>query len=144
MRVRAATVADLPVLTAMWRALGEESSRTPYGPTRFEDLAPPGHSVLDEYLVLVADDGAACGCVLASLARPDVGYVFGLYVRPSARRRGIGRLLLRAAAGALRERGAAWLLLDVDRGNEPASGFYERLGFEEAGRRLAVAVDRLA
>jgi ribosomal protein S18 acetylase RimI-like enzyme len=141
--VRVATEADLPALVAMWRALGEESSRTPYGPTRFDELAPKDRSLLDEYLVLVADDGAVCGCVLASLVRSDIGYVFGLYVRPAARRRGVGRELLRAAAAALRERGAAWLLLDVDRGNEPADGFYERLGFEEAGRRLAVEVERL-
>jgi ribosomal protein S18 acetylase RimI-like enzyme len=142
-RVRAATPADLPALVAMWRALGDESSRTPYGPTRFEELAPAGRSVLDEYLALVADDGAVCGCVLASLVRSDVGYVFGLYVRAPARRRGVGRELLRAAAAALAERGAVWLLLDVDGGNEQAAGFYEALGFREAGRRLTVEVDRL-
>jgi ribosomal protein S18 acetylase RimI-like enzyme len=142
-RVRAATEADLPALVAMWRALGDESSRTPYGPTRFEELAPAGRSVLDEYLALVADDGATCGCVLASLVRSDVGYVFGLYVRPAARRRGAGRQLLGAAAAALRERGALWLLLDVDGGNEEAAGFYHALGFQEAGRRLTVEVERL-
>jgi ribosomal protein S18 acetylase RimI-like enzyme len=141
--VRAATAADLPAVVAMWHALGEESPRTPYGPTPFEELTPGGRSVLDEYLVLVADDGAVCGCVLASLVRTDVGYVFGLYVRPAARRRGVGRELLRAVAAALRDHGARFLLLDVDGGNEQATGFYERLGFEEAGRRLTVAVDRL-
>jgi ribosomal protein S18 acetylase RimI-like enzyme len=141
--VRVATEADLPALVAMWRALGEESTRTPYGPTPFDELSPGGRSVLDEYLVLVADDGAVCGCVLASLVRTDVGYVFGLYVRPAARRRGVGRKLLREIAAVLRDRGAAFLLLDVDHGNEQASGFYERLGFVEAGRRLTVEVDRL-
>ena len=77
------------------------------------------------------------------MARSDVGYVFGLYVRPAARRRGAGRALLRAVSAVLREQGAKWVLLDVDRGNDGALAFYERIGFEEAGRRLVVDLDRL-
>jgi ribosomal protein S18 acetylase RimI-like enzyme len=141
--MRAATEADLPAIAALWRALNDEASLAPYGPTTLEEIWPDGGSLLEEYLVLIADDGATCGCVLAGMARRDVGYVFGLYVRPAARRRGAGRELLRAVAGVLRERGARWVLLDVDRGNDGAEAFYDRLGFEQAGRRLTVDVDRL-
>jgi ribosomal-protein-alanine N-acetyltransferase len=141
--VRAATQADLPAIASLWRALNDEASLAPYGATALEEIWPDGESLLEEYLVLIADDGAACGCVLAGMARRDVGYVFGLYVRPAARRRGAGRELLRAAAAVLRERGARWVLLDVDLGNDGAEAFYARLGFEQAGRRLTVDVDRL-
>lgn len=56
------------------------------------------------------------------------GFVWGLYVEPDARGRGMGAALLDAAIAAARgtfER----LTLTVARGNEPALALYRRFGF---------------
>ena len=55
-------------------------------------------------------------------------YLEDLYVRPEERGRGVGRALLSHVARVARERGCVrmeWAVLDW---NEPAIGFYRRLG----------------
>ena len=88
-------------------------------------------------------EGRLVGCALAARTRQDVGHVFGLYVRPQARRQSIGRDLMHAAAVVLRERGARWVVVDVDFGNDGAMDFYAELGFEATGERLTIEVDEL-
>ena len=58
-------------------------------------------------------------------------YLEDLLVRPAHRRRGYGRALLLAVARIAQERGCGrfeWMALDW---NEPAIGFYERLGAQQ-------------
>jgi GNAT superfamily N-acetyltransferase len=55
-------------------------------------------------------------------------YLEDLYVRPSARGRGIGRQLLTHLAALARARGCPRLEWSVLDWNEPAIGFYRRLG----------------
>lgn len=52
------------------------------------------------------------------------------YVSPESQGQGVGRALLRAAAGQARRQGAAVLRLNSTRS---ALGFYERLGLQRAG-----------
>ncbi len=52
-----------------------------------------------------------------------------LFVEASARRRGIGRLLLRAAADFARSDGALRLELETDHDNAAAQALYESLGW---------------
>jgi len=52
-----------------------------------------------------------------------------LYVADKARRSGLGRALVRAAAGRARERGCARVELDVSESNPAALALYEDLGF---------------
>ena len=59
--------------------------------------------------------------------------VQGLAVHPSARRRGIGAMLLTAAVRRTRERGARKLTLRVLSTNTGAIALYERLGFAREG-----------
>jgi ribosomal protein S18 acetylase RimI-like enzyme len=87
--------------------------------------------------------GELLGCAYAARTRRDVGHVFGLFVRPEARRRGIGTLMLQAVARVAREHGARWIVVDLELGNEEALRFYERLGFEETGRRFTIAAEGL-
>jgi GNAT superfamily N-acetyltransferase len=84
--------------------------------------------------VLIAFDGAApVGFALffpnysTFLAKPGL-YLEDLFVTPEARGRGIGLALLRRLAVIARERGYGrmeWSVLDW---NEPAIGFYKKLG----------------
>jgi ribosomal protein S18 acetylase RimI-like enzyme len=61
-------------------------------------------------------------------------YVWGLYVKPTQRRNGIGRSLMVAALRFARElRGVTHVHLGVAENNVSAIGLYERLGFVSWG-----------
>jgi ribosomal protein S18 acetylase RimI-like enzyme len=57
----------------------------------------------------------------------------GMYVRPQARNRGVGRRLVEAVMEVARRRGVELLQLAVVSDNEPARRLYARLGFVEYG-----------
>ncbi len=65
--------------------------------------------------------------------------LFALYVDPAAQRRGIGRLLVAAAAAAASRAGASRLDVAVLPGNLPAQRFYQACGFTGAGDRPVYA-----
>ncbi|HEV7227655.1 GNAT family N-acetyltransferase [Brevundimonas sp.] len=65
----------------------------------------------------------------------DEAEVLTLAVRPAARRRGVARRLMRAAAAGAAAQGAARIFLEVAEDNAAARGLYAGLGFERAGRR---------
>ncbi|MEA2643576.1 MAG: hypothetical protein QOG08_602 [Chloroflexota bacterium] len=56
------------------------------------------------------------------------GELYAIYVLESSQRRGHGRELVRAVVGGLRELGLEDMIIWVLRDNQPARGFYERLG----------------
>src|ERR1700756_3372275 len=60
------------------------------------------------------------------------GRLFGMYVRPSSRNLGIGRLLLSAVLDVAREN-VELIQLSVVRDNGPARRLYESVGFLEFG-----------
>lgn len=62
-----------------------------------------------------------------------VAVIHLLAVAPGARRRGVGRALLRAAVREARSRGAWSLRLDVFDNNAPAISAYRRAGFADLG-----------
>lgn len=69
------------------------------------------------------------------------GWVNYLAVAPDARRRGLGRALMREAEALLRAEGCPKLNLQVRAGNEGVVAFYERLGYQveemiSMGKRL--------
>ena len=61
------------------------------------------------------------------------GTLVGMYVRPQARNRGVGRRLVEAVIEVARTRGVELLQLAVVSDNEPARRLYARLGFVEYG-----------
>ena len=81
-------------------------------------------------------DGGVTGTVQLDLeARPNSSHraeVMKLMVLTSARRRGLGRALMRAAEEGARRLGRTTLFLDTRRG-DPSEGLYQSLGWTFAG-----------
>lgn len=65
----------------------------------------------------------------------DEAEVLTLAVVPTARRRGLGRALVEAAAGLLKPAGARTLWLEAAEDNAAALALYRAAGFAETGRR---------
>lgn len=59
------------------------------------------------------------------------GYIYHTAVDPNQRKSGIGKKLVEAALGALRECGITKVALVVFERNETGNGFWERMGFIE-------------
>jgi ribosomal protein S18 acetylase RimI-like enzyme len=138
MNIRRATEADTDVMRRLWDDFTDEATFAPYPGSPFQP------ALVTDHIALVAEEnGEAVGTVYANLASPHFGFVFGLYTRPSARRGGVGRALMREIASILREHGRQYILLSVDTPNEDARAFYDRLGFEDAARMLRADVDDL-
>lgn len=96
-----------------------------------ELLAAPGTVAL-----LAEDDGTPQGFILIRAAGGEAE-ILTLAVRPEARRRGLGRCLVRTAAAKVHAIEAESLFLEVAVDNEPALRLYALLGFAEVGRRKA-------
>jgi GNAT superfamily N-acetyltransferase len=89
-------------------------------------------------LVAPASDGTLLGFLAAQTKRlpphlaadkPKVGFVSELFVRPEARRRSTGRLLVDAAFDWFRRADVGSIELHVLVGNEGGRKFWEELGF---------------
>jgi ribosomal protein S18 acetylase RimI-like enzyme len=63
------------------------------------------------------------------------GKLWGMYVRPSSRNLGVGRLLVNAVVDVAREN-VELIQLSVVRENRPARSLYESVGFLEFGMEL--------
>jgi ribosomal-protein-alanine N-acetyltransferase len=90
-------------------------------------------------------------CIIGHAARPggrgeplgfavsrlvvDEAEILTVAVKPTARGRGLGRLILRQHLGLIAGRGARTIFLEVAEDNEPAVRLYRALGFGEVGRR---------
>lgn len=90
-----------------------------------------------ESTVLVAErEGATAGFVqlypmFSSVRTARVWILNDLYVDASARRGGVGRALLEAAAAFARDDGAARLMLETARDNAAALALYRAAGWQE-------------
>jgi GNAT superfamily N-acetyltransferase len=134
LRIVEATEADVPVILEMIRGLAEYE--------RLSDQVTATEEKLREtlfgnrpaaYAVLAWLDGSCVGFALffstysTFLAKPGL-FLEDLYVDPGHRGRGIGRALLSRVAAIAQKRECGRLEWDVLDWNEPAIGFYKRLG----------------
>jgi len=133
-RIRPATVADVPIILELIRALAtyerapNEVTATEGGLTEVLFGEKPSAEVL-----LAFENQTAVGFAVffynfsTWLGRPGL-YLEDLFVRPEDRGKGYGRALLIELAKIARDRGCGrmeWAVLDW---NEPAIKFYEKLG----------------
>lgn len=140
--LRSATAADVPLILSLIRDLAtyekllhevvatEDSlRRTLFGDKLAGDdpVAPAAHVVIAE------EDGQPAGFALyffnysTFLSKPGL-YLEDLFVKPEFRGRGTGKALLLHLAKIANSRGCGrmeWAVLDW---NEPAKGFYKKLG----------------
>ncbi len=96
-----------------------------------ELLAAPGATGL-----LLQAEGRDAGIALCRVAA-DEAELLTVAVRPSERRRGLGRRLLTAVIEHVREAGARALFLEVGVDNPAARALYEAMGFQVVGTRPA-------
>ncbi|MBR5649177.1 ribosomal protein S18-alanine N-acetyltransferase [Pseudobutyrivibrio sp.] len=89
----------------------------------------------DHAFIMVADEAGVCvGFAVFYLTAPE-SELPDIVVSESYRGRGIGKLLLDASLRELSLRGVDTVFLEVRVSNERARALYEKMGFEEIGRR---------
>ncbi|MCC7492577.1 MAG: GNAT family N-acetyltransferase [Fimbriimonadaceae bacterium] len=149
MTVQPASLADLPDMLRLTRALAREHSALD---VYFE---PHNHWMADleeafrdrltrpEHLLGVAREGVVVlGMVTVALQPPPVfrlqprAILENLVVAPHHRRQGVGRALVRAAQAWCDERGVVYLDVMVAGANAAAVAFWQAVGFDPVMLRL--------
>jgi ribosomal-protein-alanine N-acetyltransferase len=85
---------------------------------------------------ILAEDETPLGFILARAVAGEAE-ILTLAVAPQARRQGVGRTLVEAAAAEASRRGAHTLFLEVAEDNPAAIALYEATDFQAAGLRRA-------
>lgn len=128
MTPRLATPGDCELLATLHRACFDDA----WSAVSFHTLlSSPGVSAL-----LAPSGNEQAGFIVWRVAA-DEAEILSLGVLPLARRRGLARELVLAAATAAFENGSQSLFLEVAAGNRAALALYSGLGFAQAGRRPA-------
>ena len=92
----------------------------------------------DQANCLLAWDGNhPCGIAASSVDKKDSSraHLVSMWVAPSHRSLGVGRLLVQGIIDWGRNRGVQTLALMVTSSNSNAAGFYECIGFRKTGRK---------
>lgn len=133
--IRRASAADLDALVPLFDAYRMFYAQ-PSDPVRARDFLAE-RLAKGESAVLVAERGpSAIGFtqlypVFSSVRTARTWLLNDLFVAEGARRGGVARALLDAAAAFARAQGAAGLMLETTRGNGPARALYRAAGWHE-------------
>lgn len=84
--------------------------------------------------LVAVEQGTVAGYV-GSQSVLDMADMMNIAVAPDFRRQGIAEQLIFALIERLKDKGIIALLLEVRVSNAPAIALYEKLGFEQVGRR---------
>jgi ribosomal protein S18 acetylase RimI-like enzyme len=140
-RLRAATLGDCPLLVTLMSEFYAESGY-PLNRRRAEGafselLADQG---LGQVWLIQAQPGPVGYVVLTLGYSMEYGgrdaFVDDLFIRPTFRGRGLGKLALAEVRAACEERGVRALHLEVGRHNAAAQSLYRRVGFVDTDRQL--------
>ena len=145
MNVRRATPADEATLRELWEEFEQEVPEPAgfTGESWDEEWADTRRQLDAGGVFLAEDDGKAIG--VAKIDTPGHGamHVHLVHVRPDARRRGVGKALLRECVAHARDSGVQTISLHVLTTNEPARTIWRRLGFTDVSTLMAAGVDAL-
>ncbi|HYL69435.1 MAG TPA: ribosomal protein S18-alanine N-acetyltransferase [Candidatus Limnocylindria bacterium] len=125
-QVRLLTPADVEAVVAIQTACPEIAQWTAWDYDRVARGEMAGW--------VAEDEGKVAGFLVARRVAADFE-ILNFAVRPDARRHGIGAALLRAALDWGKTFQAEKAMLEVRASNDAALRFYERFGFQIAGRR---------
>jgi ribosomal protein S18 acetylase RimI-like enzyme len=133
--IRQASVADVDLVAPLFDAYRQFYRQPADLPRARRFLAERLSQRQSTVLVAEAMDGVALGFVqlyqcFSSIRAAPVFILSDLFVAPSARGGGVGRLLMEAAARFARATGAVGLELATARTNAPAQRLYESLGWQ--------------
>ena len=147
MTIRAATEADRDLIRELWEEFEAELGHEPYQRETWEEAWDDLSETVHEGVALIAEeDGRALGfifCVLGDRGR-KTAHVTDVYVRPQARRRGIGRALLAEIVEPARAAGLDHASLEVLIRNADARRLYDRLGFAPVDMFMVAPLDLFA
>jgi aminoglycoside 6'-N-acetyltransferase I len=135
LEIRAATSADAPGLCELLKAAGH--AITPHAVAERLDAMRQEHGTA----LIAAEWGPPAGLVLVHWYRTleadqPTAQITTLLVAPDDRRRGIGRLLVKAAAQAARVAGCGTLELLAAPGEQALQDFCRATGFSDIGPRF--------
>jgi ribosomal protein S18 acetylase RimI-like enzyme len=133
--IRQASVADVDLVAPLFDAYRQFYRQPADLPRARRFLAERLSQRQSTVLVAEAMDGVALGFVqlypcFSSIRAAPVFILSDLFVAPSARGGGVGRLLMEAAVRFARATGAVGLELATARTNAPAQRLYESLGWQ--------------
>ena len=142
--IRPAKIGDRDALLPLFQELNRHHAALQPGYFREVGGLPPALQLLEQGdeaqgLLVAEREGELVGYLVARvhdtpedplLVRRRRAHVEDMMVAATARRQGVGRALVEAAARLSRERGAKCVLLTVWQGNEGAEAFYRSIGFE--------------
>lgn len=131
-QIRLTALADAP--DAFGSRYADESL-TPL--EKWEELVELSARGFETIRLFAEDNAAPCGLVGAFRLddQPDTAMIVSMWVAPTHRRQGIGRMLVDAAVEWARDGGYREAVLWATENNEPAKALYQAAGFELTGRR---------
>ena len=133
--IRRATDADIARVAPLFDAYRSFYGQAP-DPARADAFLRERLARGESALLLAERDGEALGFtqlypLFSSVRTARLWLLNDLFVADSARRQGVARGLLDAAAAFAREQGAAGLMLETGRDNHPARALYRAAGWNE-------------
>jgi GNAT superfamily N-acetyltransferase len=135
LRIRAATIEDVPLLKQMIVELATFEKLVEYVTVTEETLQRDGFGPSPRFRTLLPDwDGKLAGYSIffpfySSFQGPGL-FLEDIYVRKEFRGKGIGKLLMEAVAAIAVQEGYAAVRWEVLDWNQPAIDFYQKLGAE--------------
>ena len=134
MQLRRATVKDVDAIAPLFDRYRQFYEQTPDAAKAREFIQ--ARLSADESVIFIAEDqGQVLGFTqlfpsFSSVGAARAWILNDLYVLPEARRQGVARALLHAAADFGRSTGAARLELETDHDNRSAQALYRHMGWE--------------
>ena len=134
-QLRRATLDDLDALAPLFDAYRQFYSQ-PADLARARDYLRERMTLGESVVLLAERDGEGVGFtqlypIFSSVRTARTWLLNDLFVAESARRHGVARALLDAAAAFAREQGAAGLMLETMADNAPARALYRAAGWHE-------------